>query len=61
VTGREKRLEALVASFMKEEGIGFERVPRMMRCGCPTCLILLALYQEVAHIVDAPDPGARVN
>ena len=58
---REERLESLVVALLSAEGIKFERVPRMLSCGCDTCTALHAIYQEVAHIIDAPPKGMRTN
>lgn len=58
---REQRMEAIIVALLRAEGIGFSRVPKMLSCGCDTCLALIAAYQEVAHIIDAPPAGAKMN
>jgi len=61
VSQREERLESLAVALLSAEGIKFERVPKMLSCGCETCTALIAMYQEVAHIIDARPKGTRAN
>ena len=59
---RETLFEGLVIKLMLEHGIDRHEIPSLMTCACDKCLIMVALYQMVAPMVEfmANDRG-RMN
>lgn len=62
ISDRERLFEGLVTKLMLEHGIDDLEVPVLLRCGCDKCLIMTALYQMVAPMVQMMTrPSGRVN
>lgn len=62
VSDRETLLEGLVVKLMLEHGIDRQEIPALMSCACDKCLIMVALYQMVAPMVEVmSNPSGRVN
>lgn len=62
ISDRERLFEGLVTKLMLEHGIDESEIPVLMRCGCDKCLIMIALHQMVAPMVQImSNPSGRVN
>jgi hypothetical protein len=63
VSDRERLLEGLVMKLMQEHGIDRHEIPSLMSCACDKCLIMVALYQMVAPMLELMnvDKSGRMN
>lgn len=63
VSDRETLFEGLVVKLMLEHGIDRHEIPSLMTCACDKCLIMIALYQMVAPMLElmSVDRTGRMN
>lgn len=59
---REYLLESLIARFIRAQDIDINEVPRLVLCGCESCLLLVAMLAEVEEAIgNLPPPDVRMN